>query len=92
VLQFEVDAKGADVPKDVEEVVNYVRAMNFGIQRLEELPLSLRLIREIHSELLKETRGALIVHPESFAELKTGSARLTRRLRLQRSSPRPFQK
>jgi len=58
VLQFEVDAKGADVPKDVEEVVNYVRAMNFGIQRLEKLPLSLRLIREIHAELLKGTRGA----------------------------------
>jgi len=58
VLQFEVDAKGADVPKDVEEVVNYVRAMNFGIQRLEKLPLSLRLIREIHSELLKGTRGS----------------------------------
>lgn len=58
VLQFEVDAKSADVPKDVEEVVNYVRAMNFGIQRLEKLPLSLRLIREIHAELLKGTRGA----------------------------------
>jgi len=58
VLQFEVDAKGADVPKDVEEVVNYVRAMNFGIKRLEKLPLSLRLIREIHAELLKGTRGA----------------------------------
>ena len=58
VLQFEVDAKGADVPKDVEEVVNYVRAMNCGIQRLEKLPLSLRLIREIHSELLKGTRGS----------------------------------
>lgn len=58
VLQFEVDAKGADVPKDVEEVVNYVRAMNFGLQRLEGLPLSLRLIREIHSELLTGTRGS----------------------------------
>lgn len=58
VLQFEVDAKGAAVPKDVEEVVNYVRAMNFGIHRLEKLPLSLRLLREIHSELLKGTRGA----------------------------------
>lgn len=58
VLQFEVDAKGADVPKDVEEVVNYVGAMNFGLKRLEQLPLSLRLIREIHFELLKGTRGA----------------------------------
>ena len=58
VLQFEVDAKGADVPKDVEEVVNYVRAMNHGIKRLDTLPLSLRLIREIHSELLHGVRGA----------------------------------
>jgi Fic family protein len=57
VLQFEVDAKGADLPKDVEEVVNYVGAMNYGLKRLEELPLSLRLIREIHSELLKSVRG-----------------------------------
>lgn len=57
VLQFEVDAKGADLPKDVEEVVNYVGAMNYGLKRLEELPLSLRLIREIHSELLKGVRG-----------------------------------
>lgn len=58
VLQFEVDAKGADLPKDIEEVVNYVRAMNYGLKRLDELPLSLRLIREIHSELLEGTRGA----------------------------------
>src|SRR2546426_4331371 len=58
VLQFEVDAKGADLPKDIEEVVNYVRAMNYGLKRLDELPLSLRLTREIHSELLRGARGA----------------------------------
>jgi Fic family protein len=57
VLQFEVDAKGLDLPKDVEEVVNYVGAMNYGLKRLEELPLSLRLIREIHSKLLAGVRG-----------------------------------
>ena len=58
VLQFEVDAKGADLPKDIEEVVNYVGALNYGISRLDTLPLSLRLIREIHSKLLKGVRGA----------------------------------
>ena len=58
VLQFEIDASGQEHPKDVEEVVNYVRAMNYGLKRLEELPLSLRLIREIHGELLKGVRGA----------------------------------
>ncbi len=58
VLQFEIDAKGRELPKDVEEVVNYVRAMNHGLARLKDLPLSLRLIREIHAELLKGVRVA----------------------------------
>jgi Fic family protein len=58
VLQFEMDAKGEEHPKDVEEVVNYVRAMNYGLKRLNELPLSLRLIGEIHEQLLKGVRGA----------------------------------
>jgi len=57
LLQFEADAEGYHVPKDIEEVVNYVRAMNYGLERLKELPLSLRLIREIHAELLKGVRG-----------------------------------
>jgi Fic family protein len=57
VLQFEVDEKANDLPKDVEEVVNYVGAMNYGIKRLDELPLSLRLIREIHSKLMAGVRG-----------------------------------
>lgn len=58
VLQFEIDAKGREFPKDVQEVVNYVRAMNHGLARLKDIPLSLRLIREIHAELLKGIRGA----------------------------------
>ena len=58
VLQFEIDANGDDRPKDVEEVVNYVRAMNYGLQRMKELPLSKRLIREIHAELLSGVRGS----------------------------------
>ncbi len=57
VLQFEIDARGHDVPKDVEEVVNYVHAMNYGLARLKELPLSLRLIREIHAKLIEGVRG-----------------------------------
>lgn len=57
VLQFEADAGGNDIPKDVEEVVNYIHAMNFGLERQKELPLSLRLIREIHAVLLKGVRG-----------------------------------
>lgn len=43
--------------KHVAEIVNYVNAMNYGIERLSTLPLSLRLIREIHGYLLENVRG-----------------------------------
>lgn len=58
VLAFELDARQQELPRDVAEVVNYVRAMNYGLDRLTTLPLSLRLIREIHAELLRGVRGA----------------------------------
>ena len=57
VLQFEVDPRGQEYPKDIQEVVNYVHAMQYGLDRLRDLPLSLRLIREIHEKLLGRTRG-----------------------------------
>ncbi len=57
VLAFEAQGSSNDSAKDVEEVVNYVRAMNHGLRRLGELPLSLRLLREIHGELMHKVRG-----------------------------------
>lgn len=44
--------------EDVGEVVNYVAAMNYGLDRLKEFPLCLRLIREIHEQLLLNGRGS----------------------------------
>lgn len=41
----------------VAEVFNYVRAMNHGLDRLNELPLSNRLLREIHGMLMENVRG-----------------------------------
>jgi cell filamentation protein, protein adenylyltransferase len=58
VLLFEAREEGEEPePLDVQEVVNYVAAMNYGLERLEALPLSLRLIREIHGVLLAGVRG-----------------------------------
>ncbi len=57
VLAAEAQILAPDRPQDVDEVVNYVRAMNYGLERLEVLPVSVRLIREIHAELLKGVRG-----------------------------------
>ena len=42
---------------DAREVGNYVRAMQFGIERLSTLPLSLRLVRELHAHLMAGVRG-----------------------------------
>jgi Fic family protein len=42
---------------DRREVLNYVRAMELGLRELESLPLSTRLIRMMHSELLHDVRG-----------------------------------
>lgn len=42
---------------DIKEVRNYIRAMEHGVQRMSQLPLSLRLIKEIHAELLADVRG-----------------------------------
>ncbi len=42
---------------DVADVVNYVQATNYAIERLETLPLCNRLIREIHSKLMQGVRG-----------------------------------
>jgi len=58
VLEFEAQALEPGRPNDVGEVVNYVNAMNYGLDRLRDLPLSLRLIREIHEKLLTGVRGS----------------------------------
>ena len=58
VLEFESQALEPDNPQEVAEVVNYIAAINYGLERLNDLPISLRLIREIHGELMKGVRGA----------------------------------
>lgn len=57
LLAAEAQLFADTTPKDVNEVINYVRAMNRGLERLRELPVSVRLICEIHAELLRNVRG-----------------------------------
>ena len=57
LLAAEAQLFDQNLPRDVDEVVNYVRAMNHGLARLAELPISVRLIREIHAELMRGVRG-----------------------------------
>lgn len=57
LLAAEAQLFDPDAPSDVNEVLNYVRAMNHGLKRLSELPVSVRLIREIHAKLMHGVRG-----------------------------------
>ncbi len=57
VLAAEARVLSPDRPNDVDEVFNYVAAMNHGLARLADLPVSVRLIREIHERLLAGVRG-----------------------------------
>src|SRR5712691_10509774 len=56
---FSAEAQLELIPKnpDLREVLNYVRALELGLERLNELPVSNRLMREMHAELLRDVRG-----------------------------------
>ncbi len=58
LLEYEAASVQRGIPGDVAEVVNHVDAMNYGLERLGSLPLSLRLIREIHERLMQRVRGS----------------------------------
>jgi Fic family protein len=60
LLLFELDEAPGVPIDDVEEVSNYIAALNYGLKRLREddFPLSLRLIRDMHALLLRGGRGA----------------------------------
>jgi len=59
LLLFEQQQNLNVAEADVEEVSNYIKALNHGIKRMNDgFPLSLRLIKEIHAILLAGTRGA----------------------------------
>lgn len=57
LLAAEAELFDQTLPRDVDEVINYVSAMKHGLARLAELPVSVRLIREIHAQLMDGVRG-----------------------------------
>ena len=61
LLRYEnADVPGAPINADVQEVSNYVDAMHHGLERLRGgLPVSVRLIREVHQKLMRQGRGGM---------------------------------
>jgi Fic family protein len=57
VLDAEANIMDARRPNDVAEVINYIDALKFGLEKLNELPVSTRLIKLIHEKLMDGVRG-----------------------------------
>ncbi|MEA3369548.1 MAG: Fic family protein [Candidatus Ratteibacteria bacterium] len=64
-LQAEVE-RTPDLPKDVDDILHYIKAMNEGLRRLDKLPLSLRLIKKVHATLLTKARSSTYSYPGEF--------------------------
>ena len=57
LLAAEAGAAVDRSPADLREVGNYVAALEYGLERMESLPVSLRLMRELHERLMRGVRG-----------------------------------
>ena len=68
-LQAELE-KTPGLPDDVDDILHYINAMNDGLRRLEKLPLSLRLIKEVHQVLLTKARASSFPYPGEFRKVQ----------------------
>lgn len=57
VLEARAGEKTSDTNGDAQEVLNYVSALRYGLDRVATLPVSARLIRELHERLMTGVRG-----------------------------------
>ena len=64
LLKAEAKILEPSSPSDVNEIINYVSALSYGLERIDTLPLSLRLIREIHERLMHGVRGGALTPGE----------------------------
>ncbi len=57
-----------NLPEDVSDILHYIQALNYGLDRLKNFPLCLRLIKEIHRELMEEGRASHFSDPGHFRQ------------------------
>ena len=58
ILAADAGATGTQHPDDLQEIQNYIKALDYGLKRLKALPLSFRLIKEMHEHLMEGVRGS----------------------------------
>lgn len=65
-IEAQTMERPTDLPDDVSDILHYIDALNYGIKRLSELPLSLRLLKELHKELMTDARATQHSYPGEF--------------------------
>jgi len=64
---IEAAAKTSEnLPQDVDDITHYIQALNYGLERLKNFPLCLRLIKEIHAKLMESARATHFSDPGNF--------------------------
>ena len=64
---IEAEAKlDSRLPEDVDDILHYIKALNYGLKRLKNFPFVLRFLRELHRELMKDARTTQFSHPGEF--------------------------
>ncbi|MBU6321046.1 MAG: Fic family protein [Patescibacteria group bacterium] len=66
VIAAPVTEEKSQLPPDVDDILHYVHAANYGLARSKTLPISLRLIREIHEKLMAGARATQHAYPGEF--------------------------
>lgn len=67
VIEAEANVN-ADVPEDVDDILHYIKALNYGMKRVvaDDFPVSLRFIRELHKKLMNQARATHFSDPGEF--------------------------
>jgi Fic family protein len=65
VAEAKIDAK---IPDDVDDILHYIKALNYGIKRMkaDNFPMVLRFIRELHKQLMQKARATHFSDPGEF--------------------------
>ncbi|MDX2165251.1 MAG: Fic family protein [Gammaproteobacteria bacterium] len=61
-----VSKTSENLPEDVNDISHYIHALNYGLERLKDFPLSLRVIKEVHKELMVDARATHFSDPGNF--------------------------
>jgi len=66
-IEAEVKLSGS-IPADVDDILHYIKAVNYGLKRVtkDDFPMALRLVRELHKELMHQARASQYSDPGEF--------------------------